>query len=443
MAQTITRGPVTTADRDSALKRDAIRRKVYRQEPSAGFPTVKILKQIQRSGNASNRREISWYRYPYDPRYGTVLDVYTDQLSAAYTTGGSEGDTLFVALAEADAKSLVAKQVLFLASDSYPGKFVAGQIQTVVVGSDTTSYVTIKLIEDDDDDLLAETDLRYYIGGNAQEDLSGLPDFVRKEPVESSNIMQLFMETVMISGTELAEQMGGSEVLDTRGFTEDQRRARQKLMEDMEWAILFGRYLKSTGAHNRPLHFMRGLVTAVEEEQSDNVFDYKTSTDYTGKRWDVGGWPFLKDIADQVSRYGSTTTFPLWVGDLAFRGINDAIEGMGNFNMEPLDNEFGIRVNRLHGFQSTIDIMQHPMFSTRPALRRCGFLWAPNQVSYVPLTGRDVQPVGSEKIAEVRREGHTWIDGHVEGLLAQFTIRYDGLENFAFIKNIGVDNPGS
>src|SRR5574343_975390 len=81
--------------------------------PNGSAPLTAILSKM--ASEKVDDPEFNWYTKTLSQQAATITGVYTNSgLSTAYTGSGAAGDTLYVKMAEADAKEFrVGHQVLF------------------------------------------------------------------------------------------------------------------------------------------------------------------------------------------------------------------------------------------------------------------------------------------------------------------------------------------
>lgn len=439
---TTIRGPVTTNTRDEMNKRASKRRTLYRELPLDKSPIAKIAMQ-QASRRPINRVVHDWAQQRFNPRQGDVSRFYNDaQLSSAYNAGSADaGEALYMKLPNRDvAKQLKRFQQLLIhhIDSDHVVKEVMVDVQEVVVATNDTSYAVVELLEDDDDVLNQSSGLTWRISSNAQSELSGLPDETYEEPIWTQNVTQIFMESLAVSGSEVAEET--AEELDDTMLTRKRFQTHDALMMDVERSVLFGRFKRGTGPNGRRRNMMRGLKTAMKEHSTDLIMNFPRLNAYAGGSWLEKGWDFIKDVMLDSSRYSGNEKY-VWCGDLALRAINDMIEEETNIQIGPTHTDgFGIRVRTIYGLNTTLHLHNHVLFSTDPAYRRSAFVFEPALISLLPLRGRDIQYLTSDQARRRTENGWTWLDGFKEGWYGELTLEYDNLAAMRWLDGLGLDN---
>lgn len=440
MAQgTMIRGALISTLRDTVMKEEDRRRKLFKQLPAGTSPFTKYLMMLP--SKPATRSVVDWGMREFNAQQGSVLKVYNDvTFTTAYTSGGVVGTPVYLKVTADDAKQMKVNQQLLI-WDPATYTDIAVDVRAVQVADDTTSYVQTNLLETDSNSLLAAGGLYWRTGGNAQPELSGLPSASYREPIWMQNYCQIFMEACEASGTELAE----NDIVSPNAYQQSLQDSFDALRLQMERTFLRGVGSRDIvdPATGRPRFMMDGLLTVLRKAHNaggKNIFNFATDANYTGATWLEGGWDFLKNIFVEISRY-SANRKKMLVGDLAWLAINNMVEDYGSWRWKELDDEFGIRIRRLYGLTVDVDIVPHPLWKIDVAHRRSALVFEPELLEYAPMVGRDIQFVKQSTInAKDHHSGHSWLDGKKEGWFGQCTLRYNNLPAMCYIDALGEDN---
>lgn len=438
---TILRGPVSSGMRDPFNKRIEKRREIYHELPVNAAPIAKTLFQLP--SREISQVEIHWSAERFNPLMGTVLDVYTNEgLSSAYESGGIAGSMLYLAMTADDAKQVVVGEQLLLVTATTESHRLFDAV-SVKIGTDSSSYVLGRLLEDDTSNTLAEATHTWRIVSSGYPELSGLPESVYEEPVWNSNYAEIFMSAHEVSGTE----METSDDLSEHIFDRRKKQSLDRIHKQIERAIMHG--MKhvgvSTNGHRRL--FMGGLRRAIAASEADNLSKYPALSAYAGKTWGQGGWNWLKTIMGQISRYSPNPKY-VWCGDLALMAIQDLIEDNTTTQIGPREKgSYGIDFRTLHGLNCDLMLHQHPLMSTDSAFRRSMLIMEPELVTWCPFKNRDITYVTATQREELKKainrtdNGFNWVDGFKEGWFCQGSLEYDNLASMAWLDGVGIDNP--
>lgn len=439
VGQDFFRGAMGVDDRISDIHpEDWGRQEIYDQMPVGKAPMTAMLMSM--GSQSTSSRRFHWWQQGFNNQRGSVTDVKLDAgFVNPYVSGGVAGDDLFIQMAQADIEKVNKGDILMVVSST--NVFRSFQVDTVFIAG-ANSFVGAELLEADTGNALAGTSLTFMLIGSAQPELSELPDAIFEEPTEYSNYAQIFMESIEISGTELAEM--------SRVTPDVLARAREKAFmrfrNKMEWNYIFGQFGTATGANGKTIWRTRGIRTAINENVSGNIVNYQTdSTDpggssIAGKSWLAGGMGFIETYMELLSRYSDAPTKKAYCGSQAWLALNQLVLDQGHYQIEQTTDEFGIRVLRIHGLIQTLDIIQHPLFTENPALRRSMLIVEPELLKYRPMEGRDVQFVAG---ADTNKDGWNWKDGIKEGWWAQAGLQYDNLDAMGWVDNLGLANTAS
>lgn len=435
----INRGAMAVDDRVANIQPEDWRPAIFNQLPVGRAPMTAMLQSMGSTPTTS--RIFHWWEQPFNAQRGDVTDVYNDQLlSDVYVSGGSDGDTLYLKMSAADATLCnVGDTLMVIDADN---NLRQGGISAVTLAG-ASSYISWQLLEDDTSNKLAGTSLTFILSGNAQPELSQLPDAIYQEPVEQSNFAQIFMESIEQSGTSEAEEERVTPLAKARMRAEGLMRLRNK----MEWAFMFGVKKSNTGPNGKPRWYTRGIRTAISENESSNILNYKTdsttvgtSTSIAGKSWLAGGMDWFEEILELLSRYSDNPVKKGYCGSLAWLALNRLVLDHGHYKIEEMEDAFGIRVLRIHGLLQTLDIIQHPLMTAEPAFRKSMLIIEPELLKYRPQRTRDLTFVDE---GPKNMDGWVWVDGTKSGWFVQAGLQYDNLAAMAWLDNLGVTNTAS
>lgn len=434
-AEVITRGGVDTGNRVSNVHPEHWYRKIYKEAPVAASPVLALSQRFAREMSPSQK--FNWWHQGFQALRGSILDVYTDSaLSSAYASGGVVGTPLYFAMTAANAKQVVAGDVMLLVTAT-TGSERAVDVQSVQIGSDTTSYVLGTLMEADTSNRLAEATPTFRLLSSAYAEMSSLPDATARDLTEYGNQTQISMESLQLSGSELTEE----ERVDESKYRREKNDAFFRLRAKMERALLFNRYKVAT-VGGRPKRWTRGLIEAINTYYSGNIRSYVTDSDtaWNGKNWLAGGWDWVQDVLLDVSRYtddsGQINSRLFMCGDLAHKALCDLARDEGLQMIDTQSRDWGIKVTKIHGLKADLEIHEHPLLSEDDAFRSCGLIYNPRWLTYIFKKGRDITfiPRGENV------NGFTWVDGIKEGWMVEWGLKYHNLAGMAWVKGLGSTN---
>lgn len=433
LTPSIIRGAITTDTRQADIHPDDWRPTVYSQMPVGKAPLTAMLLSIPNGSTPS--RFFNWPSIAFNSMRGDVTDILTTPppAGAAYTTGGVSGTQLYASMTAANSKKINVGDNILLADSSQNLRI--GRVNGVVSTTDAASYAAFILRETDTGNALADATITWRLSGHSEAEMSPLPKASGEEVIWYNNCAGISMESIEISGTEQVEKSRISP--DVRTF--QRARALQRFNIKIERNLMFGVYTFAQGAgvNGKDILESRGIRTAIDEEESDNMLDYAADTGFSGQSWLSGGMDFLNQKLEILGRYGESDFKKMYVGGLAWLAINDLVQDYGQYKIELMEDEFGIQVRRFHGLTTGLDIILHPLFSEDPAFQRSALIVEPELLRYKPMVNRDVQFVAGQ---DKDPNGWTWVDGVKEGWYAQYGLEYDNLAGMGWMDNLGLDN---
>lgn len=357
---TYLQGAVGTGDRVANIHDESWSPTVTTALPYNQFPMTTIMDAMAKGSGTIDSRYHHWFEEAYTPYYGTVLDVYTDVLSTAYSSGGVDGTPVYVTVTSQEAAQIREGDDILITTDASNATRVIRVNTVVVSGDDTTSYFAGVLGETDTGNILARSDLHWALMSDAQAEMSELPTATSHDPQEYSNVTQIMMESVEITGSEEKERqrIAGNK------WSHDKKNAYVKMKMKEEWANIFGVYKVGTGTNGKRKSHMRGARSAISTNDSANIIDWRTASGYSGA-WINSGLNWLDEVLNDASVYTNKMTRTAFVGNLAWFGINQAVRNSGTYNIEVKENSYGIKVRTLYGLTSDLAIILSPTMSTR------------------------------------------------------------------------------
>jgi len=429
------RGSIDVSKVDADTQPEAWRRAIFNVVPAGMAPFTAFLNAT--ASETTPSRSFNWWIDKDNEQRGTVVDVHTAPLpgGAAYSTGGVEDDTVYIALSTDDAGPIIPGHTLLII-DTSSLEEVAVDVLAVHISDDSGTYVTAALLEDDDEDVLAETDLTYWIAGDAQVELAPLPDALAEEPTKYTNITQIMAESIEASGTKLAEV----ERITPEFWTRQRKKALLRLRKRMEKAALFGRYkIKTVGG--RQQRFMKGLVPMIDEYTSGaNIWNFKTWRDYAGESWLNYGMNGLLTVLELLFRYTESGRKYGLIGHAALQKLQELIMDHGHMELKTRQTSFGIQVTSLVTVFGTVELVTDPLFSQHPSRQYSLLLFEPELCQMKIMNERDLK-----FLPDINKDkgGFDAVDGVKEGWRIEFGLQAWNFDAMGYIKTFGVDNTAS
>ena len=348
----------------------------------------------------------------------TAGQIYTDAvLSSAYTTGGTAGDTVYVKMAALNTATLAGvdefregHQVTLRDASDY-NMTVNGKV-TAVVANGASSYVAVKLLEDDDNGdstYLANAD-NILITGNINSEGASMPDGVAYDPVKWYNYTQIFRTPLSITRTAMRTKLRT-----VQSYKEMKREALELHSIEMEKALLWGIRTENTGSNGKPERTTLGLINAIKDNSSGTNLDYVGDSTYSGQTWVQGGEDWLDESLEVIFRYGSNEKMA-FCGSGAMLGIQRLAKAYGNIQLTPASKTYGMNIVSWLTPFGTLHLKTHPLFSFNSVDRNTAVIFEPKLLKYRFIDDTTFKPDTSS--------GSSSIDGKDEEYLTECGLEF-------------------
>lgn len=397
--------------------------------PNGSAPLTALLAKAR--SESVDDAEFSWFTKVLPTQSVAVTGVFTSSslaTAAAYTSGGSAGDTLYIKMAVADVKNFrLGHQVLLRDASAYDVD-VNAKVSAAPVQNGASSYLTVKLLEADDNG--AATDLSdcdtCMIIGNLNEEHATIPAAVAYDTTKLYNYTQIFRTPLKISRTASK----------TRLRTGDARQeAKRESLElhsiEMEKAFLYGIATENDGPNGYPERTTEGLITNIKNNASTNVADYLVDTTTS---WAAGGEAWINAELEQIFRYGSDRK-QVFCGSGALLGLNRLAMTGSSMNIDPGATKYGMQIREWITPFGILELMTHPLFSHETTTRYDMVIFeeANLRYRYIDDTHFIADPLDNKNRNNSR-------DGFEEEWLTEAGLEYHHPSTGGILHNVGVDN---
>jgi hypothetical protein len=343
--------------------------------------------------------------------------------SATYPTGGAPaGTTLYVKMAAADIAQLKAGHVILFRDQSDYTLDCAGVVTLVTVAG-ASSYLTVKLIEADDNGGttgLATCDLVYIIG-TAYAEGSGSPTAIAQDVVEDWNQCQIFKDSLEITNTARLTKLRTGDA-----YQEAKRDALELYSTQREKAYWWGvRFSDTDPTSGKPRRFTGGLIKKIVTNRKDYTLD----TDATGQTWLQGGEDWLDNQLEALFRYGSTEKLA-FCGSGALLGLNRLAKANGTIMINPMTVAYGLKVGQWVTPFGTLYLKTHPLFSYEPSTRNAIVAIEPKNIERRVMRDTKFETDIQLPDADEKKDQFICEDG----------LKMDFEQTFAYLNGVGLDN---
>lgn len=401
--------------------------------PNGSAPLTAILSKM--ASEKVDDPEFNWYTKTLATQAGAVTGIYTNsdlQVGNAYASGGVAGDTLYVKMAEADAKHFrVGHQVLLRLSTGVLVDKNAKVTARTLAGAD--SFLTVLLLENDNVGGVDISDVdRCLVIGNINSEGAGMPDAIAYDPIKINNLTQIFRTPLDITRTAKRTRLRTGDA-----YKEAKREALEYHSIEMEKAFLWGIMTERTGANGKPERTTHGLIPTIKQYAPQNVVDFRTwsTANHAADDWieNSAGEDFIDTQLEVLFRYGNRQKLAL-CGSGALLGINKLVKSRSDFTFTSTTKDYGIQVVEWKTPFGEINLMTHPLFSFEPSNRHSMVIFEPANLKF-----RYIDDTTFYADGEKQNTGHNRIDGTKEEFLTEAGLEFHHPVGWGFWNGVGLN----
>lgn len=399
--------------------------------PNGQAPLTAMLAKLSKEKTPD--AEFNWWTQTLASVGVDITNVYTNvTLSSAYGGSGVDGDTLYVKMAEADAKKFRAgSEVLFRMKADSTLDCVGKVTGRALNGAN--SYLSVRLLEDDDNSSsndISSAD-RLLLVGNINAEGAEMPEAIALDPVKFYNLTQIWRTSLSITRTARMTKLRTGDA-----YQKAKREALEMHSIEMEMSMLFSIRTEKTGANGMPERTTMGLQAAIRSGAPANIDDFRLNSSYTADTWLDSGEDWLDSYFEQLSRWGSGLDGTLgFCGSGALLGINRLAKSSGQLQLQPTTTSYGLKVNTWTTPFGDIALKQHPLFNHEETMRHAILFLKPANLKQRTITDTTFYEEG-----EKQNTGHNRIDGTKEEYLTELGLEYHHPETMGLLYGVGKDN---
>lgn len=381
--------------------------------------------------------EFNWWTQEQTAVGGAVSGVYTlPDLSVAYTSGGVKGDVVYLQITTTLAERIRKGHQILMRDASDYRVDVVGKVIDVTRGT-TNSVLAVRLLEDDDNSAthdLSDCDT-FKIIGNINPEGGEMPDAISLNPVKVYNYTQIFRTPLSITRTARLTKLRTGDA-----YQKMKAEALEVHSWEMELAVLWGIRTEEVGDNGKPERTTMGLINFIRQYAADNCRDYTLETDtaYKSKPWTTAGEVWLKNMLEQIFRYGAEEKLCL-CGSGFLLGVDALAQTSGQLMLEPGQEVYGMRIREWMTPFGSIKMKTHPLFSHDETTRNMGIIIEPRELKFKYLTDTEFFGENSSK-QHPDGYGSRRIDGTCEEFLTEAGLEFGLPQKCAVLNGVGLDN---
>jgi hypothetical protein len=406
--------------------------------PNGSAPLTAILSMM--GSEAVDDPQFHWWTQEQTAVGGAVSGVFTlPDLSAAYAGGGVVDDVLYVRITTTLANRIREGHQILLRDASDYRVDVVGKVTGVARGT-LVSVLAVKLLEIDDNS--PDHDLQncdtFKIIGNINPEGGEMPDAIALNPTKVYNLTQIFRTPLSMTRTALK----------TKLRTPEQRaKAKAEALEmhswEMELAFLWGIRTESIGDNGKPERTTMGVINFIRQYAAANCSDYTLDPTYAGQTWVQSGQTWLKNMLEQIFRYGAGeklvlagSGFLLGLDALVTEGV---LTGGALVTLPVGAKAYGLEITQWITPFGRINIKTHPLFSYDATTRNMGVVLEPKELSYKYIDDTTFYGESSSK-SHAEGYGQRRVDGINEEFLTEAGLEFGLAQKCGLLNGVGLDN---
>jgi len=401
--------------------------------PNGMAPLTAILSMM--GSESVDDPRFHWWTQEQSAVGGAVAGIYTlPDLSAAYVSGGVAGDVLYAQVTTVLANRIREGHQILLRDASDYSVDVVGKVTGVTRGT-TNSVLAIKLLEADDNSAthdLSDCDT-FKIIGNINPEGGDMPDAIALNPTEVYNYTQIFRTPLSMTRTALKTKLR---------TPEQRQKAKSEALEmhswEMELAFLWGIRTQNTGDNGKPERTTMGVINFIRQYAAANCDDYSLNATYSGQAWTTGGELWLKNMLEQIFRYGATEKLCL-CGSGFLLGIDRLATAGANVVVQPGQKMYGMEITKWLTPFGNIYMKTHPLFSYDATTRNMGILLEPKELTYRYIDDTTFYGENNSKDHSFGY-GQRRVDGINEEFLTEAGLEFGLAQKCALLNGVGLNN---
>ena len=409
------------------------RQQILKLYPNGSAPLTAMLSMM--GSSSVDDAEFNWWTQEQSAVSGAVAGVYTlADLSVAYVNGGVTGDTLFIQITSVLGMRVRTGHQILLRDASDYRVDVVGKITDVTRGNVNT-VLAVKLLEDDDnsaDHDLSDCD-NFKIIGNINPEGAEMPDAIALNPTKVYNFTQIFRTPLSMTRTALKTRLR---------TPNDYQKAKAEALEmhswEMELAFLWGIRTENIGDNGKPERTTMGVINFIRQYAAANCDDYTLNTTYAGQSWTTGGETWLKNMLEQIFRYGSGEKLCL-CGSGFLLGIDALAKASSQLNIMPGAKTYGMQIKEWVTPFGSIYMKTHPLFSHDATTRNMAIIIEPKELGYRYIDDTSFFGESNSK-DHPSGYGQRRIDGLNEEYLTECGLEFGLPQKCAVLNGVGLAN---
>lgn len=443
----IRKNPVLVTDRTADIHEDYFSSSVYREMPLGLQSTAKMSMMVKKASPTVRlkQRKFHWWWKAFEQGITDVTDVFNGPgLTNGTSTASADGAVRIVQVSAADATKWQVGQLMRVtkfndAAFQQVVSYATGVVTDKTIGSDTTSYVTIKLQSADSDNALAGTYLKATPSGQRNTDVHSLPEASFEDVTKRDGAMSTFLGAYEFNDyADLTESRANYPV--RLNAMQD---ALKNLMIQKEFGFLEGIY-KDTATYTSA-GGLEYYITQHQPATGQQLIDALTDTTYLSSSNTGPAYTWIYELIEGLMAFMSETNpegeYHALCGGEAGMVVNQMFRDRGTYNLGQTTtvSKYGFKATQLETQNGSIVFHQHPLFKRHPARKGSIVILDPKKIKtyeFIPLQhiGKDLMKSAIEERNAV--DGTTWSSNNKAGFRECCGWEFTDISSMAVINNV-------
>lgn len=395
--------------------------------PNGKVPLTAMLAMLK--SESTNDPKYNWWTKTLPKQLADVTGIYTNTgLSVAYTGAplATSGTILYVKMSAVQASEFRDGHTVILTKKGDHAFDTFGSVEVRVInGAD--SYLGVRLEEADTANL--STANFVYIVGNANAEGAEIPDSVAYDPVQYTNVTQIFRTPLSLTRTAIKTKLRTGDA-----YQEAKREALELHAIEMEKSFLMSKMTERV-VNGKPRRTTMGMIPFIEAyAPAENINAYTANVDYTGDTWLQGGETWMDERLEQIFRFGNSEKMA-FCGTGALRGLNRLAKQTGELQLRVMDAAYGMKVVEWVTPTGTVYLKTHPLFSYNPQYNNSIVMFDLDKLGY-----RYIDDTFFKADKSDRENTNNSRDGKEEEFLTECGFEADHPETMGILHGVGLDN---
>jgi len=416
-----------TGDWVANQRPESWRETVLRLFPNGQAPLTAMLAMLP--SEPVSDPKFHWWTKSLPLQSGVIAELYTNSLlSAVYASGAVAGTVLYAKVAQAVAEEFrIGHTAMFRKLNDYRHDTRGKVTQVVLSGANSFIAISLHAAANATFDLDEATHI--MVIGNVNAEGATMPDVIAYDPVQFTNVTQIFRTPLSITRTAMQTRLRTGDQ-----YQESKREALELHSIEQEKGFIWGKMFEGVGANGKPERATNGLVDAVITNSPANVSAYHLDTNYSAQTWENGGKDWLNTQLEVIWRVGRPDKLGLCGNQVAL-GLQILAEQNASINLTPVTVEYGIRVMKWEHQFGTLFFKTHPLFNHDPITRSDMLVFEPQN-----LRLRTIQETEFIEDPMDRRNRNHSKDGRDEEFLTEVGLEYHHTDTMGYLSGFNLDN---